>query len=91
MAGHTWQFVCRRVDAASIRDGRAKKRVLKSTLGQGAVRAAYWERVNSLSRPGFVGSDLRALHRFWTDYGEAGSYPKPEVRFGEISCNPVSG
>jgi hypothetical protein len=29
VAGHTWQFVCRSVDAASIRDGRTKKRVLK--------------------------------------------------------------
>ena len=31
MARHTCQFVCRSLDAASISDGRAKKRVLKST------------------------------------------------------------
>ncbi len=48
--------MCRSVDAASIRDGRAKKRVLKFTLGQGAPPR------------GILGADYRTLRPL--DLGE---------------------
>src|SRR6266850_4049581 len=43
--------------------------------------------IGSLPGSRLVGSDLRAWHRVWTDYGVLGNYSGPDVPLWEASGN----